>query len=87
METGFSVSAKNVNKAVDRNRLKILMREAYSLQKSMLTASLKKHVKFMYVFFIYTGNEIPGHKEVTEKMQSALIRLNKIADEAIAANT
>jgi hypothetical protein len=41
----------------------------------------------MAVFFIYTGNKIPEYKEVTEKMQSALKRLNKISDEAIAADT
>jgi ribonuclease P protein component len=87
LQTGFAVSGKDFKKAVDRNRIKRLMREAYRLQKSSLTGTLKKHGKFMAVFFIYTGNKIPEYKEVTEKIQSALKRLNKISDEAIAADT
>ena len=63
------------------------MREAYRLQKNTLTETLKKYSKFMAVFFIYTGKEIPGYKDVAEKMQAALKRLNKIADEVSASGT
>ena len=63
------------------------MREAYRLQKSMLTGNLKTQGKFMISFFIYTGNKIPEYKEVESKIQLALIRLNKIVDEVIDANT
>ncbi|MDB5223543.1 MAG: hypothetical protein JWN83_2210 [Chitinophagaceae bacterium] len=63
------------------------MREAYRLQKITLTGTLKKHGKNMAVFFIYTGSQVPVHKEVSEKIQAALKRLNKIADEVIDADT
>lgn len=63
------------------------MREAYRLQKSNLTYTLKTHRKYLSVFFIYTGNEIPEYNDVIEKMQSALKRLNKIVDETVAGNT
>lgn len=87
LQSGFAVSGKHFKNAVDRNRIKRLMREAYRLQKSSLTELLKKHGKFMAVFFIYTGNEIPEYKLVAEKMLSALKRLNKISDEVSAPNT
>ncbi len=60
------------------------MREAYRLQKNALTDTLNKHDMFMIVFFIYTGNEIPEYNDVFEKTQSALKRLNKIANESAA---
>jgi len=87
LQSGFAVSGKHFKKAVDRNRIKRLMREAYRLQKTLLTENLKKQGKFMIVFFIYTGNEISEYKHVESKMLSALKRLNKIVDEVIDANT
>jgi ribonuclease P protein component len=87
LQTGFAVSGKHFKNAVDRNRVKRLMREAYRLQKNGLTANLGKNKKCMAVFFIYTTNEILQYKNVAEKMQSALNRLNKIVDETIVANT
>lgn len=87
LQVGFAVSGKHFKKAVDRNRIKRLMREAYRMQKNTLTDSIKKQEKFMAAFFIYTGNIIPEYEDVDEKIRGALKRLNKITDEAIAPIT
>ena len=57
------------------------MREAYRLQKNALTEVLQSQNISMYVFFIYTGNDLPLYSDITENMMSALIRLKKIVDE------
>lgn len=78
LQAGFTVSTRNFKKAVDRNRIKRLMRESYRLQKNSLKNKLDATNKNLSVFFIYTGNEIPEYATVYQKIGGALERLEKL---------
>ena len=81
LQTGFAVSSKHFKKAVDRNRIKRLMREAYRLQKNELQGQLKQQQKQLAVFFIYVGNELPEYQLIFDKTGNVLKRLIKIISE------
>ena len=77
LQAGVGVSSRNFKKAVDRNRVKRLLREAYRLQKHDLQEYLENSKKSMSVFFLYVGKELPDYNTIHEKMGSAITRLIK----------
>ena len=77
IQAGVGVSARHFSKAVDRNRIKRLLREGYRLNKQSLLATLKSQQKQIAVFFLYVGKELPDHAMLTEKMQQALTKLEE----------
>jgi ribonuclease P protein component len=86
LQTGFTVSTRYFKKAVDRNRIKRLMREGYRLQKNELQQQLATTNLQLFVFFIYTGNELPEYEVVNEKVGNVLKRLIKLCNEHPKAN-
>jgi len=77
LQTGVSVSKRLFKKAVDRNRMKRLMREAYRMHKSTLESNLRPGSNFS-LFILYTGKEKISQDEMNEKMQALLLKIQKL---------
>lgn len=69
----FSVSKRNFKRAVDRNKVKRLMREAYRINKAPLTAISKKYA----VAYIYTARKILPFSEISAKLKESILRLEQ----------
>jgi len=77
LQAGFGVSSRHFKKAVDRNRIKRLTREAYRLNKGTLDQIVEQRKLSLSVFFIYTGKELPDHRLVSGKIVVALEKIGK----------
>lgn len=77
IQAGVGVSARHFKKAVDRNRIKRLLRECYRLNKHGLLATLDAKEKKVVVFFLYVGKELPDYTLLNEKMQQALTKFEE----------
>jgi ribonuclease P protein component len=77
LQAGFTVGSRHFKKAVDRNRIKRLLREAWRLQKSPVEEALSKGSRSLDIFLIYTGRELPRHKDMTERVLQLVARLEK----------
>ncbi|MDR1584640.1 MAG: ribonuclease P protein component [Prevotellaceae bacterium] len=69
------VPKKRFKRAVDRNRLKRLMREAYRLNKPELLTALKENGKQMLLAFHYVADNKMEFADVERKMKIALKRI------------
>ena len=70
-QVGVSVAKRNFKKAVDRNRIKRLLRESYRLQKDIVYSEVTKP----YVFMIsYLAKDKWGYAEIEAKMEKLLTK-------------
>lgn len=83
LQFGVSVSKRDFKKAVDRNRIKRLTREAWRLQNDDLKEQLIASGRQMQIFLIYTGATMPTRDIVFEAVKKVIDRFPKILSETI----
>jgi len=74
IKTGVSVSKRYFKSAVDRNRIKRLLREVYRLNKPVYFNNFSTQCAFM---ILYIGNEKPTFEEVDKAMKQLLEKVLK----------
>jgi ribonuclease P protein component len=72
-----AVPKRNFKKAVDRNRIKHLIREAYRLNKEVFVRKVQDLNKSIVIMFLYSGKNIVTYKETETKI---ILILQQIAD-------
>ena len=74
-QLGIAVPKKSFAKAVQRNKLKRRIREAYRKNKHLLYAFLKKKNLHIALMVIYTDKMELSYKEIEQKMVVSLQKL------------
>jgi ribonuclease P protein component len=69
IQAGFSVPKRTFRSAVDRNRIKRLMKEAYRLEKPLIFNNMQGTYAFV---FLYLGKEMPDYTDISRAMEKLL---------------
>jgi ribonuclease P protein component len=81
LQAGVGAPSRTFRKAVQRNRVKRLLREAYRLEKPNFLSQAALDNKRVNLFFLYTDASVLAQLEIQAKVKEALallvIKLNK----------
>ena len=80
----FSAPKKKFRKAVTRNRIKRVCREAIRLNKGELEKYFSKRDKQLAIFLVYTADTELAYEELHNKTQKLLNTLIKHFDETVS---
>jgi len=72
-----NVPKKRFKRAVKRNRLKRLMREAYRLNKTLLINILSENNMNIYISFNYVSDEESDFATIEQKIKAALLKITE----------
>lgn len=75
VKCGVGLSGRYFKKAVDRNRVKRLLREAYRQQQHPLNEFAETNQKEISLFILYTGRELPEYDQLYQNVGVALQKL------------
>ena len=78
LQVGVSVAKRNFKKAVDRNKIKRLLREVYRKNKFLIYQS--EHTKKHIFMFIYLGKKEMEYNLLEEKMITLLHKFLKLCE-------
>ena len=71
------VAKRNIKKAVNRNKIKRLIREAYRISKDFLIEKAKLNNKSVVIMLLYNGKEILPYEELKTKVELSLKHIEK----------
>jgi ribonuclease P protein component len=72
----FTVPAKQFRKAVDRNKIRRRIREAYRLHKQMLTEDVQENFSITLCIIYISKFKLP-FSEMEDKLKKAFVRLKR----------
>ena len=81
LQAGFSASTRNFKRAVDRNRIKRITKEAYRLQKNDLCTELDARKKKLALFIVYVDKNLPAFEIAKDRVRIILQKLITILHE------
>jgi ribonuclease P protein component len=74
MQALFAAPKRNFKKAVDRNRVKRILRDRFRLLKPVFTEALNG--RYIHFALIYTAKDLPDYRVIDKSLQKIISKLH-----------